>query len=317
MLEAITLRTEARLHLPALPVLQEATVDLGKHPAHCVMPVALIPPKEAQPALPVMLEAITLRKEAHPHLPALPVMLEATTLRTEAHPHLPALPVMQEATVDLGRHPAHCVMPVALIPPKEAQPALPVMLEAITLRKEARPHLPALPVLQEATVDLGKHPAHCVMPVALIPPKEAQPALPVMLEAITLRKEAHPHLPALPVMLEATTLRTEAHPHLPALPVMQEATVDLGKHPAHCVMPVALIPPKEAQPALLVMLEAITLRKEARLHLPASNVMRDSYAAKEGFLKKCRAPLAITVPAACKRFLVQLARSLRNQVFFL
>ena len=125
-----------------------------------------------------------------------------------------------------------------------------------------------------------------------------QPALSVMLEPITLRKEAL-RLHAFLVMLAAITLRKEPRPHLPALSVVLEATAVLDRQPAHCVMPVASIPPKEAQPALSVMLEAITLRKEARPHLPALRVVQDSYAAKKGFLNQRCAPQAIGVPAAC------------------
>ena len=95
--------------------------------------------------------------------------------------------------------------------------------------------------------------------------------------------EAHPNLPAYLVMLETTTLSKEA---LPVVSVILEATADLGRQPAHCVMPAVTIPPKAAQLAHCVMLEPITLRKEAHSNLPAFLVMLDPYVAKKVFLNK-------------------------------
>jgi hypothetical protein len=156
-----------------------------------------------------------------------------------------ATSVMLEATAVLSKQPAHFVMLAATIPPKEALPNLPAFL-----------------VMLEATAVLGRQTAHCVMLEATTLRKEALPNLPaflVMLETITPRMEALPNLPAFLVMLEATTLSKEALPHPSAFLVMLEVTAVLGKQPAHFVMPAATIPPKEAQRALSVMPEAITL----------------------------------------------------------
>ncbi len=91
--------------------------------------------------------------EAHLNLHVVLVMQGATTLPKEP---LPVFPVILEATADLGRKPAHRVMPAVTTPRREALPNLPaflVMQGATTLSKEA---LPVLPVILEATAVLGR-----------------------------------------------------------------------------------------------------------------------------------------------------------------
>ncbi len=126
-----------------------------------------------------------------------------------ASQRLHATSVMLGVTAVLGRQTAHCVMLETITPRKEAIPHLPaflVMLETTTLSKEA---LLVFSVMLGATAVLDKQPAHCVM-----------------LETITLRREALPHPPAFLVMLAATTLSKEA---LPVVPVILAATADLGR----------------------------------------------------------------------------------------
>ena len=120
----------------ATSVMLEATADLGRQTAHCVISAAA-----------------TLSKEAILHLPAFLVMLETTTLSKEA---LPVFSVMLGATAVLDRQPAHCVMLETITLRREALPHPPaflVMLAATTLSKEA---LPVVPVILEATADLGR-----------------------------------------------------------------------------------------------------------------------------------------------------------------
>ena len=104
--------------------------------------------------------------EAHLNLHVVLVMQGATTLPKEP---LPVFPVILEATADLGRKPAHRVMPAVTTPRREALPNLPaflVMQGATTLPKEP---LPVFPVILEATAILDRQTAHRVMPGATIP----------------------------------------------------------------------------------------------------------------------------------------------------